>query len=125
MVSSTPASSSSVSADESPLTPLPHGSAYQIHRGISHVGEKEVCNMASTTTWGEADRGYDMSLWYDSRPLKIGWFAILFAVGFLSYEIISRRKPSDKFLENAQKVGMLFLLALMVFIFANDIIKLF
>jgi regulator of sigma E protease len=36
-------------------------------------------------------------------------------VMFLSYEIISRRKPSDKFLENAQKVGMVFLLALMVF----------
>ncbi len=46
-------------------------------------------------------------------------------VMFLSYEIISRRKPSDKFLENAQKVGMMFLLVLMVFIFANDIIKLF
>jgi regulator of sigma E protease len=46
-------------------------------------------------------------------------------VMFLSYEIISRRKPSDKFLENAQKVGMVFLLGLMVFIFANDIIKLF
>ncbi len=46
-------------------------------------------------------------------------------VMFLSYEIISRRKPSDKFLENAQKVGMVFLLALMVFIFANDIIKIF
>jgi regulator of sigma E protease len=44
-------------------------------------------------------------------------------VMFLSYEIISRRKPSDKFLETAQKVGMVFLLALMVFIFANDIIK--
>jgi regulator of sigma E protease len=46
-------------------------------------------------------------------------------VMFLSYEIISRRKPSDKFLETAQKVGMVFLLALMVFIFANDIIKIF
>ena len=45
-------------------------------------------------------------------------------VMFLSYEIISRRKPSDKFLEAAQKVGMVFLLALMVFIFANDILKL-
>ncbi|MBL7856713.1 MAG: RIP metalloprotease RseP [Cyclobacteriaceae bacterium] len=45
-------------------------------------------------------------------------------VMFLSYEIISRRKPSDKFLEVAQKVGMVFLLALMVFIFANDILKL-
>ena len=37
--------------------------------------------MASTTTWGGSDRGYDMSLWYDSRPLKIGWFAMLAAVG--------------------------------------------
>lgn len=46
-------------------------------------------------------------------------------VMFLTYEIISRRKPSDKFLETAQKAGMVFLLGLMVFIFANDIIKLF
>jgi regulator of sigma E protease len=46
-------------------------------------------------------------------------------VMFLTYEMISRRKPSDKFLETAQKVGMVFLLGLMVFIFANDIIKLF
>ena len=45
-------------------------------------------------------------------------------VMFLSYEIISGRKPSDKFLENAQKVGMAFLLLLMVFIFFNDISKL-
>jgi regulator of sigma E protease len=44
-------------------------------------------------------------------------------VMFLSYEMISRRKPSDKFLENAQKVGMVFLLGLMIFIFANDIIN--
>jgi regulator of sigma E protease len=46
-------------------------------------------------------------------------------VVFLTYEIVTRRKPSDKFLEVAQKAGMVFLLALMVFIFANDIIKLF
>ena len=47
-------------------------------------------------------------------------------VMFLTYEIVSRRrKPSDKFLENAQKVGMVLLLSLMVFIFSNDIIKLF
>jgi len=45
-------------------------------------------------------------------------------VAFLSYEMISRRKPSDKFLENAQKVGMVLLLALMVFIFSNDILNL-
>jgi hypothetical protein len=42
---------------------------------------KEVRNMASTTTFGGSDRGYDMSLWYDSKPLKIGWFAMLAAVG--------------------------------------------
>lgn len=45
-------------------------------------------------------------------------------VMFLSYEIISSRKPSDKFLEVAQKVGMVFLLILMVLIFGNDIVKL-
>lgn len=44
-------------------------------------------------------------------------------VMFLTYEMVSRRKPSDKFLENAQKVGMVILLSLMVFVFANDIIK--
>jgi regulator of sigma E protease len=45
-------------------------------------------------------------------------------VVFLSYEIISGRKPSDRFLENAQKVGMVLLLALMVFVFGNDIYNL-
>ena len=46
-------------------------------------------------------------------------------VVFLTYEIISGRKPSDKFLENAQKVGMVLLLGLMVFVFYNDIMHLF
>jgi regulator of sigma E protease len=46
-------------------------------------------------------------------------------VMFLLYEMISGRTPSDKFLENAQKVGMVLLLALMVFAIGNDIIKLF
>jgi regulator of sigma E protease len=44
-------------------------------------------------------------------------------VVFLTYEIISGRAPSDKFLENAQKVGMVILLGLMVFAFGNDIYK--
>ncbi len=44
-------------------------------------------------------------------------------VVFLVYEIVSGRKPSDKFLENAQKVGMVLLLGLMVFVFFNDIIQ--
>lgn len=46
-------------------------------------------------------------------------------VMFLSYEMISGRKPADKFLEYAQKAGMVFLLALMVFIIGNDIFKFF
>ncbi len=41
---------------------------------------------------------------------------------FLLYEIIARRKPSDKFMEYAQMVGMIFLLALMVFALGNDLI---
>ena len=46
-------------------------------------------------------------------------------VTFLLYEMISGRAPSDKFLENAQKVGMVLLLALMVFAIGNDILKIF
>ncbi|AFL86237.1 site-2 protease [Belliella baltica DSM 15883] len=46
-------------------------------------------------------------------------------VVFLLYEMISGKSPSDKFLENAQKVGMVMLLALMVFAIGNDILKLF
>ena len=45
-------------------------------------------------------------------------------VMFLTYEMVSGRKPGDKFLEYAQKAGMVFLLALMVFIIGNDIFKL-
>ena len=44
---------------------------------------------------------------------------------FTLYEMVTRRKPSDKFLEYAQVVGMFFLLALMLFANGNDIIKLF
>ena len=46
-------------------------------------------------------------------------------VMFLLFEMISGRAPSDKFLEGAQKVGMIILLGLMVFVFGNDILKLF
>lgn len=41
----------------------------------------------------------------------------------LSYEIVSGRKPSDVFLENAQKVGMVLLLGLMAFAIFNDVWK--
>ncbi|MFT2008403.1 RIP metalloprotease RseP [Pontibacter sp. 13R65] len=44
-------------------------------------------------------------------------------VAFLTYEIISGRKPSDNFLENAQKVGMVILLGLMAFAIFNDVFK--
>ena len=46
-------------------------------------------------------------------------------VMFLTYEIVSGQKPSDKFLENAQKVGMVLLLGLMTFAIFNDVFKLF
>ena len=39
--------------------------------------------------------------------------------------MISGRKPSDKFLEYAQMVGMILLLGLMVLAFGNDIFRLF
>ncbi len=43
----------------------------------------------------------------------------------LGYEIISGRKPSDKFLEGAQRVGMVMLLGLMAFAIFNDVFKAF
>lgn len=46
-------------------------------------------------------------------------------VMFLLFEMVSGKAPSDQFLENAQKVGMVILLLLMVFVFGNDILKLF
>ena len=44
---------------------------------------------------------------------------------FLIYEVITRKKPSDKFMEYAQITGMIILLSLVVFANGNDIIKLF
>ena len=45
-------------------------------------------------------------------------------VMFLFYEIIARRKPSDKFLEYAQVVGMVILFGLLIFANGNDILRL-
>ena len=44
-------------------------------------------------------------------------------VMFLLYEIISGRKPSDKLLENAQLVGFVLLITLLLFANGNDIYK--
>ncbi|MDR1667911.1 MAG: RIP metalloprotease RseP [Bacteroidales bacterium] len=44
---------------------------------------------------------------------------------FLLVEIITRRKPSDKFLERAQIVGMALLIGLLLIANGNDIIRLF
>ncbi len=46
-------------------------------------------------------------------------------VVFLLYEVITRRKPSDRFMEIAQTIGMFLLLALMVLALGNDIFRLF
>ncbi|MEG1935461.1 MAG: site-2 protease family protein, partial [Rikenellaceae bacterium] len=44
---------------------------------------------------------------------------------FLIYEVVTRRKPSEKFMEYAQTFGMFLLMALMVLALGNDIYKLF
>ncbi|MEX0982427.1 MAG: RIP metalloprotease RseP [Bacteroidales bacterium] len=46
-------------------------------------------------------------------------------VTFLLYEIISGRKPGDKFMEYAQIVGMVLLLSLLLYANLNDVIGLF
>ena len=46
-------------------------------------------------------------------------------VVFTLFEMITGRKPNDKFLEYAQMAGIIFLLALMLLANGNDIVKLF
>jgi len=46
-------------------------------------------------------------------------------VFFLSFEMITGRRPSDKFMEIAQIIGMVLLLALVLYANGNDILKLF
>lgn len=43
---------------------------------------------------------------------------------FTLYEMITGHKPGDKFMEVMQVIGFVFLMALMVFIFGNDIVNL-
>jgi len=45
-------------------------------------------------------------------------------VMFLIFEVVTGRKPSDKFLEYAQIAGMIILFALLIFANGNDILKL-
>lgn len=44
---------------------------------------------------------------------------------FLLYEMVTRRQPSEKFLEYAQMIGMAFLLLLLVYANGNDIYRFF
>jgi len=44
---------------------------------------------------------------------------------FIIIEMITRRKPSDKVMEVAQTIGIILLLALLIYANGNDIIKLF
>ena len=46
-------------------------------------------------------------------------------VMFLLYEVIARRKPSDKFLEYAQVTGLFLLFALLIYANGNDIFRFF
>jgi regulator of sigma E protease len=46
-------------------------------------------------------------------------------VAFLLYEMVTGRKPGDKFMEYAQITGMVILLSLLVYANGNDIIQLF
>lgn len=46
-------------------------------------------------------------------------------VMFLLYEVITRRQPSEKFMEYAQLTGMMLLFGLLIFANGNDLFKLF
>jgi len=42
---------------------------------------------------------------------------------FLLYEMVTRRKPSEKFMEYAQIVGMVIIIGLLIFANTNDILR--
>ncbi|MDR2231521.1 MAG: RIP metalloprotease RseP, partial [Tannerella sp.] len=42
---------------------------------------------------------------------------------FLIYEVVTRRKPSDKFMEYAQTAGMILLIGLLLYANGNDVIR--
>jgi len=44
---------------------------------------------------------------------------------FAIYEMVSGRKPSDKFLERAQTVGMIILMLLLLYANGNDLVRFF
>ena len=44
---------------------------------------------------------------------------------FLIIEVITRRKPSDKFMEIAQSIGLFLLFALLIYANGNDIVRFF
>ena len=46
-------------------------------------------------------------------------------VMFLMYEVITRRKPNEKFMEYAQIGGMVFIIALLLYANGNDVFRLF
>ncbi|HPH63410.1 MAG TPA: RIP metalloprotease RseP [Paludibacteraceae bacterium] len=46
-------------------------------------------------------------------------------VMFLLYELITRRKPSQKFMERAMMIGMAFLFCLLIYANTNDVVRLF
>lgn len=67
-----------------------------------------------------------------SLSLMLGFFNLLPIpaldgghVMFLLWEVITGKKPSDKFMENAQMVGFVLLISLMLFANGNDIYKAF
>jgi regulator of sigma E protease len=43
---------------------------------------------------------------------------------FLLFEVVTGKKPSDKFLEYAQIAGMIILLALLLYVNGNDVLRL-
>ena len=63
-----------------------------------------------------------MAFSYRDDPENYITFFAIFRVVQL-YEIIARRKPSDKFMEYAQRVGMFLLFALLIWANFNDIMR--
>lgn len=94
--------------------------------GVKNIGSFGAIGSMFNPTW----------VWYDFWMMT-AFLSIILAVMnilpipaldgghvvFLLYEVITRRKPSDKFMEYAQIVGMVILFALMIYAVGNDIFR--
>ncbi len=107
------------------------GYVRQIKLVFSREGVKQLGGFATIGSFFPARWNWE-NFWYTTALLSIilAFMNVLPIpaldgghVLFLLYELIARRKPSDKFMEHAQLIGMALILSLVLYANGNDIYR--